>query len=116
MAAQILSDPTAQQSVMNSLFTAFAGFTAFGAAIFAVLASGGAVQKMADLLAGRAEQEHPRASWCRLLEPRHDRVAYGAYLPGGRGQRSRAHAQLPVAPRRGLGRLELGLRRERGSV
>jgi hypothetical protein len=69
MAAQILSDPTAQQSVMNSLFTAFAGFTAFGAAIVAVLASGGAVQKVADRLARCAERDHPRASWCRLLDP-----------------------------------------------
>jgi hypothetical protein len=69
MAAQFLSDPTAQQSVMNSLFTAFAGFTTFGAAIVAVLASGGAVQKMADRLASRAEQEYPRASWCRRLDP-----------------------------------------------
>jgi hypothetical protein len=69
MAAQILSDPTAQQSVMNSLFTAFAGFTAFGAGIVAVLASGGAVQKMADRLASRAEQEYPGAGWCRRLDP-----------------------------------------------
>jgi len=69
MAAQILSDPTAQQSVMNSLFTAFAGFTAFGAGIVAVLASGGAVQKMADRLASRAQQEYPRAAWCRRLDP-----------------------------------------------
>jgi hypothetical protein len=69
MAAQYLSDPTAQQSVMNSLFTAFAGFTAFGAAIVAVLAGGGAVQKVADRLARCAERDHPRASWCRLLDP-----------------------------------------------
>jgi hypothetical protein len=69
MAAQYLADPTAQQSVMNSLFTAFAGFTAFGTAIVAVLASGGAVQKMADRLASRAERDYPRASWCRLLDP-----------------------------------------------
>jgi hypothetical protein len=69
MAAQFLSDPTAQQSVMNSLFTAFAGFTAFGAGIIAVLASGGAVQKMADRLASRAERDHPRATWCRLVDP-----------------------------------------------
>jgi hypothetical protein len=54
---------------MNSLFTAFAGFTAFGTAVVAVLASGGAVQKMADGLASRAEREYPRASWCRLLDP-----------------------------------------------
>jgi hypothetical protein len=69
MATQILSDPTAQQSVMNSLFTAFAGFTAFGAAIVAVVASGGAVQKMANRLASRAEREDPGATWCRLLDP-----------------------------------------------
>jgi len=69
MAAQILSDPTAQQSVMNSLFTAFAGFTAFGAAIVAVVASGGALQKMAKRLASQAERDIPRASWCRLLDP-----------------------------------------------
>ncbi len=69
MAAQILSDPASQQSVMNSLFTAFAGFTAFGAAIVAVLASGGAVQKTANRLASRAEHEYPRAGWCRWLDP-----------------------------------------------
>jgi hypothetical protein len=69
MAAQFLSDPSAQQSVMNSLFTAFAGFTAFGAAIVAVLASGGAVQKLANRLTCRAESDHPRATWCRLLDP-----------------------------------------------
>ncbi len=33
MMAQYLSAPAAQQAVMNSLFAAFAGFTAFGAAI-----------------------------------------------------------------------------------
>lgn len=69
MAAQYLSDPATQQSVMNSLFTAFAGFTAFGAAIVAVLAGGGAVEKMANRLASRVEKEHPRASWCQLLDP-----------------------------------------------
>ena len=69
MAAQYLSDPTAQQSVMNSLFTAFAGFTAFGAAIVAVLAGGGAVQKMADHWVRREKRRHPRGHWCRLLEP-----------------------------------------------
>jgi hypothetical protein len=69
MAAQILSDPTAQQSVMNSLFAAFAGFTAFGVGIVAVLANGGAVEKMANRLAIRARQEYPRAEWCRRLDP-----------------------------------------------
>ena len=69
MAAQYLADPTAQQSVMNSLFTAFAGFTAFGTAIVAVLASGGAVQKMADRLTSCAEKDYPRASWCRYIDP-----------------------------------------------
>jgi hypothetical protein len=69
MAAQYLSDPTTQQSVMNSLFTTFAGFTAFGAAIVAVLAGGGAVQKMADRWGGREERRHPRGRWCWLLRP-----------------------------------------------
>lgn len=69
MAAQYLSDPTAQQSVMNSLFTAFAGFTAFGVAIVAVLAGGGAVQKMADRWGSREERRHPDDHWCWLLEP-----------------------------------------------
>jgi hypothetical protein len=69
MAAQYLSDPSAQQSVMTSLFTAFAGFTAFGAAIVVVLAGGGAVQKMADRWGSREKHRHPRGHWCRLLEP-----------------------------------------------
>jgi hypothetical protein len=69
MAAQYLSDPTAQQSVMNALFNAFAGFTAFGVAIVAVLAGGGAVQKMADRWGSREERRHPRSHWCCLLEP-----------------------------------------------
>jgi hypothetical protein len=69
MAAQYLSDPITQQSVMNSLFTAFAGFTAFGAAIVAVLAGGGAVQKMADRWRSREERTHPRGHWCWLLKP-----------------------------------------------
>jgi hypothetical protein len=69
MAAQFLSDPTAQQSVMNSLFTAFAGFTAFGTAVVAVLAGGGAVQKMADRWGSREQDRHPRDPWCQRLEP-----------------------------------------------
>jgi hypothetical protein len=58
---------TAQQAVMNSLFTAFAGFTAFGAAIVAVLAGGGAVQSIADRWVKHAQQEHPedRHAWLR---------------------------------------------------
>jgi hypothetical protein len=69
MAAQYLSDAATQQSVMNSLFTVFAGFTAFGAAIVAVLAGGGAVQKVADYWGRREERRHPRLRCCRLLEP-----------------------------------------------
>ena len=58
---------TAQQSVMNSLFTAFAGFTAFGAAIVAVLAGGSALQSMADRWVTHAQRERPgdRRAWLR---------------------------------------------------
>jgi hypothetical protein len=58
---------TAQQSVMNSLFTAFAGFTAFGAAIVAVLAGGSALQTMADRWVRHAQHERPgdRRAWLR---------------------------------------------------
>jgi hypothetical protein len=58
---------TAQQSVMNSLFTAFAGFTAFGAAIVAVLAGGSALQSMADRWVTHARRERPgdRRAWLR---------------------------------------------------
>lgn len=58
MVAQYLTGPSAQQSVMNSLFTAFAGFTAFGSAIVAVLTSGGAVQKVADRLGRHAPERN----------------------------------------------------------
>ena len=71
MTAQYLSDRAAQQSAMNSLFTAFAGFAAFGAAIIAVLAGGGTLQKFASLWVDHARQEHPGNSrallWCRKL-------------------------------------------------
>jgi hypothetical protein len=69
MMTQNLSDPTAQQSVMNALFTAFAGFTAFGAAIVAVLTSGGAVQKVAERWTARAERKYPNDRWCWLIDP-----------------------------------------------
>ena len=69
MTVQYLSDPAAQQPVMNSLFAAFAGFTAFGAAIVAVLTSGGAVQKVAERWAARAERKYPHDRWCWLIDP-----------------------------------------------
>jgi hypothetical protein len=52
---------------MNSLFTAFAGFTAFGAAIVAVLAGGSALQSMADRWVTHAQRERPgdRRAWLR---------------------------------------------------
>jgi hypothetical protein len=69
MTAQYLSNPTAQQGVMNSLFTAFAGFIAFGAAIVAVLTRGGAVQSLADSWVGQAKKEDPNDHWAWIRNP-----------------------------------------------
>jgi hypothetical protein len=71
MTAQYLSAQAGQQQhMMDSLFTAFAGFTAFGAAIVAVLASGGTLQNLADLWTDRARKEHPgkRLAWLWCLK------------------------------------------------
>jgi hypothetical protein len=60
---------TTQQSVMNSLFTAFAGFTAFGAAIVAILAGGGVLQNIANRWVQHAQDEHPGDQWAWLRNP-----------------------------------------------
>jgi len=60
---------TTEPRTAEYLFTAFAGFTAFGAAIVAVLASGGGVQTVADLWVRRARRKHPRDRWTWLRNP-----------------------------------------------
>ena len=51
---------------MNSLFGAYTAFTAFGAAIIAILSAGGAVQTIADYWTRRTQERHtlnPFRSW-----------------------------------------------------
>jgi hypothetical protein len=60
-----LSDPVRDELALQ----AFAGFAAFVAAIVAVLAGGGAVQKTADRWGSREKRRHPGDDWCGLLEP-----------------------------------------------
>lgn len=58
-------------SAMTTSAGTLAGFAAFGAAIIAVLAGGGTLQKFANLWVDHARQEHPGNSrallWCRKL-------------------------------------------------
>ena len=62
----LLSDQTTQQATMNSLFSAYTSFTAFGAAIFVVIGAGGAVETLGKRWSDHAKKEDAsRLAWLR---------------------------------------------------